>query len=147
MADLPTLQSLHARVCAASGPNLALECELFEALEFPTDFFGSRIESHWHDGPVYGVNTADGTRHLSALRAPNYTASIDSALALVERVLPGALWRVEKLAHSPGPPFWATAGLPGQQEAAYSDTAPLAILAALFAALIAQHTKEPGNGT
>jgi len=72
--------------------------------------------------------------------AHSYTASIDAALALTERVLPG--WRYD--IHSPrfGTPFEAVL-VDGDSASlrivtAKAPTAPLAILAALLSALIAQ---------
>jgi len=83
-----------------------------------------------------------GTGAHTFWRAPEYTTSIDAALALVERMLPGGLWRVEKisgvLADQMNAPYWATAGKAGEQEAAYGKTAPIAILTALFTALEAK---------
>jgi hypothetical protein len=71
-------------------------------------------------------------------RAEAYTASLDSALGLVERVLPGWAWRVEFVAKwRPGGPFYGadlTDGIkPASRRA--GPTPALAVLAALLKAL------------
>lgn len=69
---------------------------------------------------------------------PDVTASIDAAIALVERVLPGWRWNI---GHDANDELHATIwhGVTEQDE--YGATAPLAILAALLLSL----TKEPTN--
>jgi len=71
---------------------------------------------------------------------PPYTASVDAAIALVERMFSPGYYRLEKLKGLPDPHHacWATAGASGQQEDAYAPTAPLALLLALFRALEAK---------
>lgn len=76
------------RVEAASGPDQEIDCLLAVALD---GFF--EIEPKWDGGPIgYGYVNDDGTRiepgHGGAQLVHRYTASIDAALALVERVLP-----------------------------------------------------------
>lgn len=67
---------------------------------------------------------------------PKYTASIDAALALVERVLPGWQYNIMdgycELRH---PTF------PSKDVSAFGATTPLAIVAATLSALIAQEKK------
>lgn len=78
-------------------------------------------------------------------------ASLDAAVAFAERVFLGCRWRVERL---PIPmtdgsavwPFWASCGLPGAQEAAYGETAPIALLIATLRALQASTAEEAGHG-
>jgi hypothetical protein len=94
---------------------------------------------------AYWTATVDGLVYDSATRydAPRLSASIDAALALVERVLPG--WRYD--IHSPrfGRQFEGVL-MDGDHasrriDVATATTAPLAILAALLSALIAQEPK------
>ena len=74
---------------------------------------------------------------------PRYTESIDAALVLVERTLPCGLWRVERCRPIDAKyPYWASAGLDGEQEDTWATTAPLAILTALFSALEAKEAKH-----
>jgi len=76
--------------------------------------------------------------------APAFTASIDAALALVERVLPGwrltlrqmsSQWRATMMDAGCSPGMTLMLGF---STAEFAPTAPLAILAALLSALIAQ---------
>jgi hypothetical protein len=144
------LADLLARVEAAEGPNFELECSIFEALAMPTEWFGSPVTSHFRMGGGYGFNTSDGFRHLDCLKAPAYTASLDAALALVERVKPG--WGVRMDIH-PGSteasvePRWKSLDVPRDQSfwAATLPTPALALLAALLKALIAEAASPTGG--
>lgn len=77
-------------------------------------------------------------------KPPTYTASLDAALALVERCLPDHQWLVRQ--HHEGAPFGrgyfanVPTGWPGERRHfdAYGKTAALALLAAMLKALIAQ---------
>lgn len=86
-----------------------------------------------------------GTGAYTFWTAPEYTTSIDAAVALVERMLPGALWRVQKcptaIINQNIGAYWATAGMTGEQEAAYGATPALAIVTALFTAIEAKEAK------
>jgi hypothetical protein len=114
--QLTDLQALLERVKAATGPDR----ELDRAID---DYFD----------PM----------HIGALRP--VTASIDAALALVERRLPRWNWIVSDRATCVLRPAngkdenrsWI------QWREANARTPPLAILAALLTALIAQQVKEP----
>lgn len=74
--------------------------------------------------------------------------SVDAALSLIEAKLPGACWRVEKHTGQPVsiPPFWATAGLAGEGEQAYANSAPLALLAAFLTYLQGVATTAAADG-
>lgn len=103
------LMELLERVRKATGPDRELERDIM------VEAFG------------------DGVRN--ALPVPTYTASIDAALALVERKLPGWIWMLDK--NESGPfdfVLWAETGLRAKANA-MGPTAPLAILAALLTAL------------
>lgn len=83
-----------------------------------------------------------------------YTRSLDSALALCGRILPGRYWRAAEL--TPGevsgmrPPgnqeFWATVGPAGAQEQAFGFTPALALIAAMLRALLALAGDTSGGG-
>lgn len=91
------------------------------------------------------VEKPEGKRDPDMIgRVPNYTASIDAAIALVERMFSPGYYRLEKLKGLPDPHHacWATAGASGQQEDAYAPTAPLALLLALFRALEAKESRS-----
>lgn len=68
---------------------------------------------------------------------PPVSASLDAALALVERVLPGADWRLQTAADG-REGFWAVLIHLQGRNMKEGPTAPLALLAALLSALIAQ---------
>lgn len=100
-------------------------------------FLDASIELELEPGNFYGRPGED---------SPAYTASLDAALALVGRCDPGFKWRVA--AYTPAEaqacgidraerPFWATCGLPGEQEQAAGKTPALALIAALLKALAA----------
>lgn len=122
MTDANTLQDLKDRLDKADGPDRELDADL--ALlggwtEFPGD--------NWI-GP------------FGEICVPNYTASTDAALGLIERVLPG--WRVDFIQQSLDEPYW-TSGLYKRvadthqidRASGSAPTAPLALLRALMAAL------------
>lgn len=74
----------------------------------------------------------------SGNRVPNWTASLDAAIALVERVLPGWEW----LRKSPGTMTVYDPDIPEKTWAVHYDargaTPPLALLTAMFRALVAK---------
>ena len=147
------LRDLLARVEAAEGPNFELERALFETLAIPTEWFGSRVTGFFRNRAAYGFNTEDGFRHLDCLKAPNYTASLDAALALVERCLPGwgaVIGYPARLGEHGGRPWadvwaardderwpWASKQLRPTPYFSNAATRPLALLAALLEAFIA----------
>lgn len=80
--------------------------------------------------------------------SPKLTASIDAALALVERMLPGMWWCMSKGRLSEGEPLFACELLFGFDERvsiAEGQTLPIAIIAALLRALIVR-TPDTGEG-
>ena len=115
------LTTLLERVRAAAGPDRELDHDIMLDAE----------PAGWHTIP----NTEDD----------RYSASIDTALSLVARVLPG--WRFD--VHSPrfGTPFEAVL-MDGDSASrkivvAKAATAPLAILAALLSALSRANGEQP----
>lgn len=78
------IAALLERVEAATGPDHEIDCEIAQALEFETTFSED-------DGACF-VRFQPGALMLVA---PACTASVDAALALVERKLPG--WTVVNL--------------------------------------------------
>ena len=116
MVDLATLTALRERVIAAKGPDQKLD----SAIWLKTSH---QCKDHGIDGWT------------------KYTASIDAALALVGRMLPGHGWSVGSDFARQGQPF-ATIGYDEEDRrgSAFAHTPPLAILAALLSALIAMET-------
>lgn len=122
------LQNLLESVRGAAGPDRELDGLL--AIAFPPDG-EDRV-------PLGDVTRLQGKFWFKnqfcagSSNANEYTASIDATLALVERVLPGTMWRVQSDPDS-GDGFEAILVTGGPDLVARSDgaTAPLAILAAL----------------
>lgn len=123
------LQALLRRVEEASGPDRELDAEL--AFRFKSGFVRGRSDD--------------------AAYAPPYTASLDAALALTERVLPG--WTIAHLSQQDDKSWFAELRegyLTSYNRVAMSEarirppTSPLALLAATLRALIA--TNEGSGG-
>lgn len=135
------MDNILKRLKAAKGPSRELDAVIW-CFETSTTFDGLHTE-YLNGRPMRVLSYIDehGDARTEASYA-NYTASIDAALALVERMLPNALWRIEKHKDPLGSTdkiYRATAGIAGEQESAYGKTAPIAILIALFSALEAGH--------
>jgi hypothetical protein len=83
------LKELIARVEGASGPDRGLDVYVAQAVDKPTTLLNGQT----FDQAVAGFpNDLDGiARHWPVLA---YTASLDAAISLLERVLPGATWAV-----------------------------------------------------
>lgn len=92
---------------------------------------GSRL-SRYHDGWLCGNDKTD--KYSGDL--PRYTSSLDATVKLVESIDRAYCYRVEKSTPSAiasfGGPYWATCGLPGQQEQGVGQTPAIALLVALF---------------
>lgn len=82
------LSSLISRVEKATGPNYALEVDIFK---FFNPDYRDYVEGR---GGLVHKNDGEDQRVLSNVRPPNVTASIDAAVALAERVLPGWGWGI-----------------------------------------------------
>jgi hypothetical protein len=148
--DLPTLKSLLARVEGATGADRELDGDLWWTLDH------GRAERVFSTGalglprrypatlPIPGGLGRAGVQAM----APEFTASLDAALALCERVLPGCgidiglypaeppgrptpLAEATMRACDSGHPFVAV-------RPCFAPTAALALLAALLKALISQ---------
>jgi hypothetical protein len=132
MADLT---SLSERVEGAGGPNLALEAEIWCAVNgYTFDQF---------DGAGIRYRDAAGRYRHEAGAPPPYTASLDAALGLVDRVLPGAGWQVETIAF--GSRYGALVIRP--HEVGYHEaTAATPALALISALLKALSEKDQANG-
>lgn len=121
-AQVSLLEALRERVLTATGPNRDLDCDIINVLAPPLRF------------------KSDGSGFV--------TSSLDAALGLVERVLPGWDYGVSTEPKVHGKTFHAfvrnteryTAREDTQfyGESSYSPTAPLALLGALLSALIAK---------
>lgn len=125
-----TLTQLADRLEKAAGADRELDADLWLAFTPGASRKQSPV-NHKASGTTYVIDeTRDATHRL--ITVPEYTASIDAALALAERVLPGKIIRIEINptlgAHVRIEPVdGRTIG-----SAALAVTAPTAILAALI---------------
>lgn len=137
MYDRAQLEELLATAEAATGSDRELDFAIISATN-PHAGRGGPYESWQAAQSAFGWDT-------------RVTSSIDAVLALVERCLPGAYLDLAGPAKylnipSPIPNRWRAhvttdEGFQSQQTAGWAASAPLAILAALLRALIAQQGK------
>ena len=111
MTDRQSLKDLERRLAEAKGPNFELERLIAEVVD----------------------------RESALYRPPNYTASLDAAVSLVERVLPGCTVDLTIGALSDAQVMDADAAIHGNAEDA--PTPALALCLACVRALIAQGEK------
>ncbi|NTG94215.1 hypothetical protein [Rhizobium rhizogenes] len=141
------LEELIAALENATGPNYALEVEIFKYVhpEY-ADYVQGR-------GGLVHTNDGCDQRVLSDVRPGNYTASIDAAFSLANRMLPD--WRIENLCE------WDAEILRDQgpwmcdlvqrrleffdRQSAKCSHAPTAALALLIATLRAKLHQEKNN--
>lgn len=145
------LSELRERVESASGGDRELDADLFWMLDHER---AQRWFSHGATGrpkqyPI-SLPIPPGLGRASVVAsAPKYTASIDVALALVERMLPDAWWLINSgiKAHRQqgGYAYSCRLGIKDWEDfEGHGKTAPLAILEALLRAL--EQKEQDGNG-
>jgi hypothetical protein len=139
-----SLHELLERVKAASGPDRELDAAIHMAV-LPDDFAskimrGDYATHSWRlgSGGVSYVSPNSGGTSGGSHPVAAYTASIDAAVALIERVLPGCEWDVSTASGGragyeveivrPHGGAWTRPG----------PTPPLALIAALLEAKIAE---------
>ncbi len=126
MTPTTALHDLLARVEAATGPSKDLDALLYWVLE---------------------NRRAVATTSSPYQRAPEFTGSIDAALALVDQLLPGRGYELYKTgtpvdAH----PYWFVIEPRTREKMKRRPTVPLAILAALLKALAVQAAARKETG-
>jgi hypothetical protein len=146
---MTTLQDLLARVEAAEGPDREIDAAIYNAMVDDggrkafrvTDWTRGRAPmlGRYHDGWLTGKSDSD----IYADDLVRFTASIDAALALVERALPDSYVELSgprKYLHipTPVPNRWCASIVEPGYRGGWGATPPLAILAALLKAKIAQ---------
>lgn len=127
-----SLEDLLKRVESCSGTDRALDAAIL--LAFTP---GAVLK---HGGEVYWTPEAD-ERAVDGFETPEYTSSLDAALALVEEKLPGEYWQVfsdfgggchrAKIKICYGPQI-------AEHLSDCRSSAPLAVIEALLRALISQ---------
>jgi hypothetical protein len=137
--------SLLERVEAATGVDREIDADLCLRWQTPNEHYREPLRrpilmarEHQRPGLLENVEISG----VSAYSAPQYTASLDAALSLVERVLPGWDWSVHSHRHTE-PSHWdAWAGVRAPPKGIVSGilyeangyTPALALLAALLKA-------------
>ena len=140
--DKDALIALRERVREAEGADREIDVAVLTAFGLYTLEKREPDRKEW----LYPVGKEWGRINPFELRRAtlNLSASIDAALALVERVLPGWRWLVEFDDHR-GPPYGVIVKPHGDdwslERRHLAKTAPLAILDALLTALIERETK------
>lgn len=132
---LTELQSLLARVEAATEPDRDIDADLTVAL------LGGKAEwlTAQYTGDLVAAHVVPSANHRGGLaKQPVYalTASLDAALALVGRVLPGWAWSVGNKAS--GGQAYLMSGPGAVLCGGEANTPALSLLAALLKALITQ---------
>lgn len=128
---MTTLSDLRERLEGASGPSRELDARLWAALypNQPVMLFGGDVRNG--DAPIWGVlanfppdGWTDYETIANSFSAPDLTASIDAALALVSQKLPDAHMSL----HDVGGAYWLGEIADRPAWSAKAPTAPLAIL-------------------
>jgi hypothetical protein len=130
------LTGLIERVEKATGPDRYLDGAIWKALHPQLADTNARDTAGW----------LVGGDHAQATRAPEITASLDAALALVEEKLPGVYWHVARGKTRPDEPLFGAelVTTKGNQIAAveHDHSAALALILALLRALQSQSDRE-----
>lgn len=148
------MNDLLARIEAAEGPSREIDLALANLLVFsePHRLISSHVSGWSHDFaypeselPLGGDEYhgwAKALNHMIAQPVERYTSSIDAALALCERVLPGCHWSVSNAAVRPRANVWMASPISrGISPPPHSSAATPAL--ALLAALLKAKDKAP----
>jgi hypothetical protein len=142
---MTSLTELREKVERATGTDREIDALIAVVLDgyfvLPAKFEG--------DGPRYGYIDTEGAEvipgHAGDMLVRKYTSSIDAALALAERKLPGWTWSVDihdRVEGNANGWAWARLATPNSLDftthRATAPTPPLAILSALLRALESQ---------
>lgn len=161
--DLKALRDLDKRLAEAKGPHRELDAAIFNALPFDDGGFRAYkednctkleawgFEPRFFDGWVIRRTTVLDDNYPDPL--DKFTASLDAAVALVERVLWGRGLLIGRGRTRPSEPLWGAQILASDENEecrempilaeAESDTAALALCLACVRALIAQGEVTP----
>lgn len=138
-----SLEDLIERVEGATGPDREIEARLWclqEGREFRkviwSDYKYPDGQKHWHS---FRTNGGDVGCHS----VPKFTASLDAALALCERVLPGVWWLIGRGKLTAAEPEYGAQLMFGEDEVLGVGEAPtpaVALILALLRALLSKDT-------
>jgi len=136
MTDVQALKALRERVSLASGPDREIDGQIALLIGWTLQKMKGDAKPYWRKpGVVEYYRRSD---------LPAYSSSVDEAILLVEKMMPGHYWRVEKACEYPAlvgrqHKFAALVLEWGVSKRAEEGATPaLAILAALLSALISQ---------
>lgn len=134
------------RLEEAEGPSRELNLAIFRAVHPEYDDY---VEGR---GGLVHPDDGEDQRVLSDIRWPAYTASLDAAIALVERKLPGCYREISgprKYLNIPSPvpnrflaEITTGGGFNSYRANGWGASEPIALLRALFKALQAQEASE-----
>ena len=128
------LLELAERCEKATGPDYALECEIWDAI-YPGERDG-RFRKLTEEGPYKGrLGPAERDGYVKPLRA--FTASLDAALTLVPE---GFDWIIGRT--NSGLTIHAEVGGQGGEFQRFANTPALALCAAALRAIASQHLQE-----
>lgn len=139
MTDASQLAQLKDRIDKAEGPNFELERVIHEVV------LGQCTHRETRYYCIEDGNDSDSGHECIACgkdtygeRWPNYTASVDAALSLVEKCAPDAFWELDR-----GYNATITNADAGYCGAAHGKPTPaLALLSALLSALLAMEERD-----
>lgn len=152
LSSTADLTHLLSRVEGARGPDRELDaliCAALRDIAGPADCEYVRAWSGpWVAQAGLVILQEDSGHNGPNFRPEKYTASLDAALALVERVLPGWTMACDATAPELGIDWELfEPGPDGSRIVGTHEKHPLALLAALLKALIAQQPPAPGEKT
>lgn len=144
--DPETLRQLLARVEGAAGADREIDAEIALTFQIPNEHYNAPLRrpvlsppQHHRPGLLEYVEISG----VSARPAPEYTASVDAALALVGRVMPG--WELLISDEGDEPDKWVASMGPRHTFTSYEGVGPTPALA-LLAALLRAKIAETDNG-
>jgi len=118
------------RLSKLDGPDRGVDAQIYILFNIPAERAGRIDYAHG----MVGWWPKDGP-YVSAVTVPAYTASVDAAIALAERVLPGWGWLAQNCGHP--------AGVLVKDDIAYEGRGATPAIALCIAILRA---KEASNG-
>ncbi len=136
MTNLATPQSLLSRVLEAKGPDREIDLALFRAMQepVPVAFVTHKVTLEWDEAKAGYFYLVPNTDLQVRYDPPAYTASIDAALALVERRIEGGTERYDLISRA----LVTATHRVLERGGKISDHLPLATIAALLRAEIAK---------
>lgn len=136
------MSALLERVRSATGPDRELDESIAYEVRFRPDATHDKLGSFAHHEAKYGYDASwiAHTIWRGQWGIPNYSASVDSALSLADRMLPGCRFALYTNGGGKGPACLVMRGDEPVLADEHAATLPLAIVAA---ALLAYNNEPP----